>query len=234
MENVTLAALWWAVILSGFYHGVNPGMGWPLAVSSALMERKSSAMAKALAMLATGHFLAMIVILLPFSLMFALIEHESEIRIGAGLLVIAMGVYLLLNPRHPKILSRIHPAKLGLWSFLAANAHGAGLMLVPIYLGICGLLQPGGSISDTGHAAAQTLMSSNLSAAILVALAHTMAMICVGALIAVFVYFWFGLKFISQSWFNLDRLWAASLVIVGAFGIWSAVNGDHSVLAASS
>ena len=56
MDNMTLTALWWAVIFAGFYHGVNPGMGWPLAVSSALMERKRSAMAKALAMLATGHF----------------------------------------------------------------------------------------------------------------------------------------------------------------------------------
>ena len=66
MEDMTLTALWWAVIFSGVYHGVNPGMGWPLAVSAALFERKKSAMVKALAMLATGHFLAMIVILLPF------------------------------------------------------------------------------------------------------------------------------------------------------------------------
>jgi len=234
MENATLAALWWAVIFSGFYHGVNPAMGWPLAVSSALMERQRSAMAKALAMLATGHFLAMIVILLPFSLMFALIEHESEIRIGAGMLVIAMGVYLLVNPRHPKFLARVHPAKLGLWSFLAANAHGAGLMLVPIYLGICGFLEPGESISDTGHAAAQTLMGSNLGTAFLVAIVHTAAMTLIGAIIAVFVYFWFGLKFISQSWFNLDRVWAVSLVIVGAFGVWSAVSGHHAPLGSPS
>jgi len=234
MENMTLTALWWAVIFSGFYHGVNPGMGWPLAVSSALMERKRSAMAKALVMLATGHFLAMIVILLPFSLIFALVEHESKIRIGAGMLVVAMGIYLLVNPRHPKFLARVHPAKLGLWSFLAANAHGAGLMLVPIYLGICGLLLPGESVSDMGHVAAQTLMGNNLGQAFLVAAVHTMAMTFVGAVIATFVYIWFGLKFISQSWFNLDRVWAVSLVIVGAFGIWSALNGHHPVLGTQS
>jgi len=58
--------------------------------------------AKALAMLATSHFLAMIMILLPFSLMFVLFEHEIEIRIGAGMLFVAMGIYLLVNPRHPK------------------------------------------------------------------------------------------------------------------------------------
>ena len=84
-------------------------MGWPLAVSAALMERKHSAMPKALAMLAAGHFLAMIGILLPFSLMIFLVEWEMHIRIGAGLLVIAMGVYLLINRRHPKALARVHP-----------------------------------------------------------------------------------------------------------------------------
>jgi hypothetical protein len=63
METMTATALWWAVIFSGIYHGVNPGMGWPLAVSAALFEQKKSAMIKASAMLATGHFLAMIVIL---------------------------------------------------------------------------------------------------------------------------------------------------------------------------
>ncbi len=173
-------------------------------------------MVKALAMLATGHFLAMIVILLPFSMMYFLLNNEREIRIGAGVLVIAMGIYLLVNRRHPKILARVHPAKLGLWSFLAATAHGAGLMLVPIYLGICGLLQPGESISETGHAAAQALMANNAMTAFLVAATHTFAMTFAGAVIAVFVYMWFGLTFISKSWFNLDLVWALSLIIVGS------------------
>ncbi|WP_299869763.1 hypothetical protein [uncultured Roseobacter sp.] len=226
MEDMTLTALWWAVIFSGLYHGINPGMGWPLAVSAALMERKASAMPKALAMLALGHFLAMIVILLPFSMLIFLVEREREIRIGAGVLVIAMGIYLLLNQRHPRFLARVHPAKLGLWSFLAAMAHGAGLMLVPIYLGICGLLEPGG-VSATGHAAAQELMQNDIVTAFLVALAHTAAMTAAGAAIAVFVYFWFGLKFISKSWFNLDLIWALSLILVGAFGVYSALGGHH-------
>ncbi|MEH6648343.1 hypothetical protein [Sulfitobacter sp.] len=224
---MTLTALWWAVIFSGVYHGVNPGMGWPLAVSAALFERKKSALVKALAMLAAGHFLAMIAILLPFSMMYFLIDHEREIRIGAGALVIAMGIYLLINRRHPKILARVHPARLGLWSFLAATAHGAGLMLVPIYLGICGLLAPGESVSGTGHAAAQALMTNNVITAFLVAATHTFAMTFTGAVIAVLVYVWFGLKFISKSWFNLDVVWALSLVVVGVFGIYSAFDGHH-------
>ena len=184
-------------------------------------------MAKALALLAVGHFLAMLVILLPFTMLLFLVQFESEIRIGAGLLVAAMGVYLLINQRHPKILARIHPAKLGLWSFLAASAHGAGLMLVPVFLGICGLLEPGESVSDAGHAAAQSLMGANLGMAVLVAAVHTFAMTFAGGVVAVFVYLWFGLKFISRSWFNLDRTWALSLVVVGMFGIWSATGNYH-------
>ncbi len=195
-------------------------MGWPLAVSAALMERRHKAMPKALAMLALGHFLAMIGILLPFSMMIVLIQWEVEIRIGAGLLVIAMGFYLLINRRHPKILARVHPARLALWSFLAAMAHGAGLMLVPIYLGICAVGQ-----EETGHLAAQSLMGNNIMTAFAVAAVHTFSMTIAGGLIAVVIYFWLGLKFLSRTWFNLDVVWALSLVLVGAFGIYAAIMG---------
>ena len=34
--------------MSGLYHGLNPGMGWPLAVSAGLMERSSRALVAAL------------------------------------------------------------------------------------------------------------------------------------------------------------------------------------------
>lgn len=216
----SLAALWWAVIVSGIYHGVNPGMGWPLAVSAALMEPKRSAMPKALAMLALGHFLAMIGILLPFTLLIFLVEWDREIRIGAGLLVMAMGLYLLINRRHPKILARIHPARLVLWSFLAAMAHGAGLMLVPIYLGICAV-----GAQDAGHAAAGDLMAGNVGTAFAVAAAHTLAMTAAGGVIAVLVYLWLGLKFLSKTWFNLDLVWALSLIIVGVFSIVTTLLG---------
>ncbi|GFE65196.1 hypothetical protein [Litoreibacter roseus] len=215
-----MTALWWAVIFSGFYHGANPGMGWPLAVSAALMERRHGAMPRALLMLAAGHFLAMIAILLPFSLMLTLITWAVEIRIGAGLLVIAMGVYLLINRRHPKILARVHPTRLVLWSFLAAMAHGAGLMLVPIFLGICGM-----SADDIGHLAAQKLMGDNVKTAFAVAFVHTLAMTCAGGAIAALIYVWLGLKFLSRTWFNLDLVWALSLIAVGILGASTAYFG---------
>ncbi len=221
-ELTSVTALWWAVIFSGLYHGINPGMGWPLAVSAALMESRHRAMPKALAMLAAGHFLAMIGILLPFSLMIFLVQWEVEIRVVAAVLVIAMGVYLLFNRRHPKFLARVHPARLALWSFLAAMAHGAGLMLVPIFLGICAV-----GADEPGHLATQTLMGSNVTAAFLVAAVHTVSMTLAGALIALVIYLWLGLKFLSKTWFNLDVVWALSLVAVGIFGLYAAIAGGE-------
>ncbi len=203
---------------AGVYHGLNPGMGWPLAVSAALMEKRSKALWQALAALALGHFLAMLAILLPFSVMTALVEWQHEIRIGAGLLVIALGVYLLINRRHPRFLARVPPSRLALWSFLAALAHGAGLMLVPIYLGICG---PSGV--DAGHGAAGTLMAGNAGTALLVAAVHTLAMALAGSVLATLMYFWLGLKFLTKAWFNLDVVWALSLIMVGAIGVGAAV-----------
>lgn len=193
-------------------------MGWPLAVSAALMERQRAALAGALAALAAGHFLAMTAILLPFSLMAALIRWEVEIRVGAGFLVVGLGIYLLINRRHPRFLARVPPSRLALWSFLAATAHGAGLMLVPIFLGICGPAN-----TDSGHQAAASLMAGNMVTALAVATVHTVAMTIAGGALAAGMYFWLGLKFLSRTWFNLDIVWALSLILVGAIGIATAL-----------
>ncbi|WP_152205014.1 hypothetical protein [Marinobacter changyiensis] len=214
-----MTALWWAVIVSGLYHGVNPGMGWPLAVSAALMERRSSAMPGALVALAGGHFLAMLAILLPFSLMTTLVMWERELRIGAGLLVLSMGLILLIYRRHPRFLARVPPGRLALWSFLAAMAHGAGLMLVPIYLG----MGSDPTTHNAGHGAAGALMANNLGFALLVAIVHTAAMSLAGSVLAVVTYVWLGLRFLSRSWFNLDVLWALSLILVGCIGAGTAL-----------
>lgn len=211
------AGLWLAVVASGVYHGVNPGMGWPLAVSAALMYGGRRALLRALGALAAGHFLAMIGILLPFAVMTVLIEWQREIRIGAALLVSGVGLWLLVNRRHPRFLARVPPSRLALWSFLAATAHGAGLMLVPVYLGLCG------AGADPGHLAAGSLMARNLGVSFAVAIVHTAAMIVSGGAIAVAVHRWLGLQFLSRSWFNLDMVWALSLVLVGAASLALAI-----------
>lgn len=210
----TATALWWAVVASGIYHGVNPGMGWPLAVSAALMDGTRGSLYRALVALAVGHLLAMAAILFPFSALLFLVEWQRGIQVGAAVLVIGLGTYLLFNRRHPRFLARVPPSRLALWSFLVAMAHGAGLMLVPIYLGLCRTVD-----TDAGHAAASYLMTGNAAIAIVVALVHTLAMMLSGGAVAIGVYHWLGLRFLSKSWFNLDIVWALSLVLVGAISL---------------
>ena len=189
-------------------------MGWPLALSAGLMEKSSRALVAALWPLTLGHLLAMLVVILPFALLVALIEWQQQIQIGASLLVIGFGVFLLVNRRHPRVLARIRPTQLGLWSFAVAIAHGAGLMLVPIYLGLCRAAD-----LDKGHEAAGALINANLGMAVLVSVVHSVAMVAAGGFLAWLVYRYLGLKFVSQSWFNLDATWASSLVLVGALSL---------------
>jgi len=210
----TPAGLWLAVVASGLYHGVNPGMGWPLAVSAGLVERSSHALVMALWPLTVGHLLAMFVVILPFALLVALVDWQQQIQIGASLLVIGFGIFRFVDRRHPRVLARIRPTQLGLWSFAVAIAHGAGLMLVPIYLGLCQAAD-----LDKGHEAASALMNANLGMAALVSLVHSIAMIVAGGCLAWLVYRYLGLKFVSRSWFNLDATWAFSLVLVGVLSL---------------
>ncbi|CAN5419498.1 hypothetical protein BH23ACT6_BH23ACT6_23860 [soil metagenome] len=218
MGEASTAALWLAVALSGIYHGLNPGMGWPLAVSAALMERRRSVLASALGMLALGHFLAMAVILLPFSMFSALVEWQTPIRLVASGVAVAFGGYLLVSrSHHPKYLARVAPHRLVWWSFLAATAHGAGLMLLPIFLSMDHHDMAG------QHAALSQLVTDHTVPALLVAVAHTLAMVSAGALLAVLVYRWFGLRAVSRTWFNLDTAWALSLLLVGLLGAAAAL-----------
>ena len=218
----TSAGLWLAVVASGLYHGANPAMGWPLAVSAGLMERSSHALVAALWPLTIGHLLAMFVVILPFALLVALVEWQQQIRIGASLLVIAFGIFRFINRRHPRVLARIRPTQLGLWSFVVAMAHGAGLMLVPIYLGLCRAAD-----LDKGHEAAGALINADLRVAVLVSVVHSVAMIAAGGVLAWLVYRHLGLKFVSRSWFNLDATWAFSLVLVGILSLAISLASTH-------
>jgi hypothetical protein len=218
----TAAGLWLAVVVSGLYHGVNPGMGWPLAVSAGLMERSSRALLAALWPLSIGHMLAMLLVLLPFGLLVTLIEWQRQIQISASLLVIGFGIFRFVDRRHPRVLARIRPTQLGLWSFAVAIAHGAGLMLVPIYLGLCQA-----SDVDRGHEAAGALINANLGMAVLVSVVHSVAMMVAGGLSAWLVYRYLGLQFVSRSWFNLDATWAVSLILVGALSLAIILANEH-------
>jgi len=201
---------------------VNPGMGWPLAVAAGLMEKSSRALGQALWPLTVGHLLAMLVIILPFALLVALIEWQRQIQIAASLVVMGFGIFRLLNRRHPRALARIRPTQLGLWSFAVAVAHGAGLMLVPIYLGLCR-----GADLDSSHRAVGVLIAADLGSALLVSTIHSTVMIAAGGMLAWLVYRYFGLKFVSRGWYNLDATWALSLILVGALSLSTILANGH-------
>ena len=164
----------------------------------------------------------MFFVLLPFGLLVTLVEWQRQIQVSASLLVIGFGIFRLVNRRHPRALARIRPTQLGLWSFAVAIAHGAGLMLVPIYLGLCRA-----SDLDKSHEAAGALINANLGMAVLVSVVHTLAMIAAGGFSAWLVYRYLGLKFVSRSWFNLDATWAVSLILIGALSLAIILANEH-------
>ena len=210
------AALWLTVVALGLYHGLNPAMGWPLAVANGMTARRSGAVFATLLPLGGGHFAAMAVVLLPFAWLSWMVEWDRTLRVGAGLLVVVFGLFKLIQRRHPRALARIRPTQLAWWSFWMATAHGAGLMLLPFMLGLCATEPASGA---PGHAAVMDYMArSNLVTALVVATVHTLAMVVSGLVMAWIVYRYLGLRFLRSAWLNLDTVWGASLVVAGAVG----------------
>ena len=195
-------ALWLTIVALGLYHGLNPAMGWPLAVANGMTDRRAASVFTTMLPLGGGHFLAIAVALLPFAWLGWYLEWSRAIRIGAGLAVLLFGVYKLVKRRHPRLLARIPPTRLAWWSFLMATAHGAGLMLVPFMLGLCVAPAPAtvaisaaaaaAAAAEQGHHAAMiaraTMAQANLGTAMLIAVVHTVTTILAGIGIAWIVY----------------------------------------------
>jgi hypothetical protein len=210
-----MLALWLTVVALGLYHGLNPAMGWPLAVANGMADGRARSVFATLLPLGGGHFLAIAVALAPFAWLSWYVEWSRAVRLGAGLAVLLFGAYKLLNRRHPRLLARIPPTRLAWWSFLMATAHGAGLMLVPFMLSLCAVPAHGGAAAAvTGY-----LARANLATAVLVAAVHALATLLAGIAMAWVVYRYLGLRFLRRAWLNLDTVWGASLVLAGAAGI---------------
>ena len=216
------AALWPTVAAIGLYHGLNPAMGWPLAVANGLTERRDAAVFRTLLPLGGGHFLAMAMVLLPFAALGWYVAWSDAIRLAASGLVLLFGVYKLVNRRHPRALARVPPARLAWWSFLMATAHGAGLMLVPFMLGLCTPASSQGRMADAHAGVMAALAVSDLATALAVAAVHTLVMMAAGLTMAWAVYRYLGLAFLRRAWINLDVAWGLSLVVAGAAGMWLA------------
>ena len=135
--------------------------------------------------------------------------------------------------RHPRWVGmRVGPRELVLWSFLMASAHGAGLMLVPVLVGLRGE----GVSSALAHAEHLGHMGHQMPGgndSLLPALAavglHSAAMLAVAGTLAVVVYQKLGVEVLRRAWVNLDLIWVGALVVVGGMalglGLWPVLGG---------
>jgi hypothetical protein len=208
---VTPSGDWWPWVglgLLGVYHGVNPAMGWLFAVALGLQEGSRHAVLQALVPIALGHEAAIAVAVVLVRGAETLAAPDALRLAGAALLVL-FGAYKFLRPRsHPRWVGmRVTPRELALWSFLMSSAHGAGLMLVPVLLGLHAAAHPhtGLPLLDTGSVVQDV-------AALLV---HTGAMLLAMGAVALLVYEKLGVGVLRKAWVNLDLLWAAAFVAVG-------------------
>jgi hypothetical protein len=212
---VSSGALWLAVAVLGLYHGINPAMGWPLAVANGLAQQSARAVFATLLPLAGGHFLAIALALLPFAWLGSVMEWSRALRVGAAAAVLLFGVFKLVSRRHPRRLARIAPSRLAWWSFLMASTHGAGLMLAPFLLGLCATPGPDADMATV----ADYLARATPVRALLVAAVHSAVALLAGIGMAWVMYRYLGLRYLRSAWLNLDVVWGASLVLAGLAGI---------------
>ncbi len=198
---------WITLALLGAWHGVNPGMGWLFAVSRGLQERRGSAVAGALPPIALGHALAISSALLVLAVGEASLS-SAHLRWVTAAVLVGFGVTRLVKHRHPRWVGmRVGFWGLTLWSFLMATAHGAGLMLLPLFVA-------NDAAEPSCHAHAGLTLSGPggyLAATLL----HTASMLLVTGTIALVVYYKLGLALLRRAWFNLDWLWALALILSG-------------------
>lgn len=206
----------WATLAAlGLYHGANPGMGWLFAVALGLQEKSGRAVMRALPPIALGHAISvgLTVALLAVGQVSVSWEHLKWVTAAV---LIGFGVLKLVRPRHPRWVGmRVGFRDLTLWSFLMATAHGAGLMLLPVFL--LGENTPPCHGPSCHQAAGLTLTSwpGYLAAVAL----HTGAMLFTAGSIALVVYYKFGVSLLRQTWFNLDRAWAVAMMVAGVVAV---------------
>jgi hypothetical protein len=208
---VSTALSWTALAALGAYHGANPGMGWLFAVALGLQQKSGRAVLEALPPIALGHALAIGATLAAFAVLGASIPLAA-LKWSVAALLVGFGVLKLIRPRHPRWVGmRVGFRDLTWWSFLMASAHGAGLMVLPIFL--IGDAAPGdvGHHAHHGHGSGAATLGIYLAAIAV----HTGAMLAVAGAIALVVYHRLGLGLLRRSWFNLEQLWAAALIIAG-------------------
>ena len=94
------------------------------------------AVVRSLAPIALGHAAAIgVVLALASAVRIVLPLQTLKYAVAAGL--VALGIYRLVRHRHFKWVGmQVGFRDLTLWSFLMASAHGAGLMVLPVVMGM--------------------------------------------------------------------------------------------------
>jgi len=194
---------WLALGLLGVYHGLNPAMGWLFAVALGLQRRSRGAVVGALLPIALGHeaSIAVVVALVSLTQVFAL---SDAVRPAGAIALILFGLWKLRRPlAHPRWVGmRVNNRDLVVWSFLMSSAHGAGLMLFPVILGLPATPYPEDPL-PTGL--------QDLAAVLL----HTAAMLATLGIVALVVYERLGVGVLRRAWVNMDAIWAVAVVAAG-------------------
>jgi hypothetical protein len=202
---------WGALFLLGAWHGINPAMGWLFAVALGLQKHDGRAVWQSLLPIATGHVLAIGAVVTLAVLAGAAIPLEYA-RLSVAFLLLAFGLFRLFWGKHPRWGGmQVGFRDLTIWSMLTASAHGAGFMLLPILLGMS---------SVSGDHMAHLHTSSSGFAGVAAVVIHTIAYLLVTGTVAWLVYTKLGLAVLRRAWFNLDRIWAVSLIVTAGITLF--------------
>ena len=205
---------WWALFALGAFHGINPGMGWLFAVALGMQEQRRGAVWGAMIPLGVGHALAVATALLV-ALAAETVVPGHYVRWPVALLLVALGISRLVRHRHPRWASmRVDKKRLTAWSFLMATAHGAGLMVLPIFLHMTATAQTAGEAAGH-HVHAGTVAVSGPFAGLLATLVHGAGYLSVTAVAAWIVYEKLGVGLLRRAWINIDLIWAGALIATG-------------------
>jgi hypothetical protein len=201
----------WAMLVGlGAFHGINPGMGWLFAVALGMQERRRRAVLRALVPLGAGHALA-VAAALGAALAIGAVISVDKLRWPTAGVLIALGLLRFFRHHHPRWAGmRVGMVGLTVWSFLMATAHGAGLMVVPVFVG----MSMAGGREHMHHLPAAA--GTDAGVALFATTLHALSYLAVTAVIALLVFEKLGVGILRRAWFNLDVIWAGALVATGA------------------
>ncbi|MEE3504358.1 hypothetical protein VNG72_23455 [Acidiphilium acidophilum] len=218
-----LRLLWLMAIVMGVYQGFNPPIAWLRAVGNGLEARSSRAVLRTTSCLAFGHFMSMVVFLVPIAIGVAelpasVLSMQTIMRVGwaLSLTLIGFGVFKVLRPHHPRFIARIRPDQPIRWSFCMGIVHcGSPVMMVPALIS---LITAGAWIS-TFHMSSTAKLAGATMVALMLGGTMSLALFFTGSVVAVAVYRRLGLRAITRYWINLDLGWALMFIAMGLMGL---------------